>query len=392
MSFSVACTPLRPGVVGSAAVRAGTEPRQPTLPPLPARGHPLAADGRVLAGRGRGAVPRTVRRQARLFRTVLLALPRPPHRGALVDRARAGARLSGRSRDRFFDHHGMLGFGRFRWRTVTGGSRRYVGALLARLRGRAHIGLGARAIRRSGNGVELTTDDGETRRFDRAVVATHADQALTILADASPAERSALGAFRYTANETVLHTDERFLPRVRAARASWNYQVNGALEPTVTYYLNRLQRLDADEHYCFTLNRTAEIDRERVIMRTVYDHPCTRWTRCAPSRRSPRSTASGTRSTPARTSATASTRTGSPRLSAPRRTWGWSGEVGALHRHARPLAPHPGAEHLPLPDLVLRPRPRRAPAARAAPRAPLGQPAEPRHVFATGTTSTARAR
>jgi predicted NAD/FAD-binding protein len=174
---------------------------------------------------------------------------------------------------RFFDNHGMLGFGRFRWRTVTGGSRRYVDAVLARLHGRAHIGLGVRALTRTADGVELTTEDGRTRRFDRAVVATHADQALRLLADPSPAERSALGAFRYTGNETVLHTDERFLPRARAARASWNYQVNGPLRPTVTYYLNRLQRLDRDEHYCVTLNRTEEIDPERVIMRTVYDHP-----------------------------------------------------------------------------------------------------------------------
>ena len=174
---------------------------------------------------------------------------------------------------RFFENHGMLGRGRFRWRTVAGGSNRYVEALLERLPGRAHIGLGVRALRRTADGVELTTADGETRSFDRAVVATHADQALGLLADPSPAEQSALGAFRYTANETALHTDERFLPRARAARASWNYQVNGALEPTVTYYLNRLQRIEADEHFCVTLNRTQEIDPERVIMQTVYDHP-----------------------------------------------------------------------------------------------------------------------
>ena len=141
---------------------------------------------------------------------------------------------------RFFENHGMLGRGRFRWQTVAGGSSRYVEALLERLPGRAHIGLGVRALRRTADGVELTT---------------------------------ANVAFRYTANETALHTDERFLPRARAARASWNYQVNGALEPTVTYYLNRLQQLDADEHYCVTLNRLEEIDPECVIMRTVYDHP-----------------------------------------------------------------------------------------------------------------------
>ena len=174
---------------------------------------------------------------------------------------------------RFFDHHGMLGFGRFRWSTVSGGSRRYVDALLGRLRGTAHIGLGARSLRRTTDGVELTTEDGETRRFDKAVVATHADHALDLLADPSAAERGALTAFSYTANETVLHTDDRFLPRAPAARASWNYHVNGALRPTVTYYLNKLQCLDADEHYCVTLNRSDEIDPERVIMRAVYDHP-----------------------------------------------------------------------------------------------------------------------
>src|SRR5262249_38240366 len=77
---------------------------------------------------------------------------------------------------RFCAHPGVLGSGRFPWRRVTGGSRRYVEALLGRLRGRTYIGLGARALQRTASGVELTTEDGETRRFDKAVVATHADQ------------------------------------------------------------------------------------------------------------------------------------------------------------------------------------------------------------------------
>jgi predicted NAD/FAD-binding protein len=174
---------------------------------------------------------------------------------------------------RFFDHHGMLGFGRSRWRTVTGGSRRYVDALLARFPGRVHAGLGARAIRRDPDGVELTTGDGAAHRFDAIVVATHADQALSLLTDPSPDELRALGAFRYTQNEVVLHTDERLLPRTRAARASWNYDADDATRPTVTYYLNRLQRLDTDVPYCVTLNRSDAIDPSRVILRTVTDHP-----------------------------------------------------------------------------------------------------------------------
>jgi len=174
---------------------------------------------------------------------------------------------------RFFGQHGMLGFRRFSWRTVTGGSRSYVRALLERLPGPVHVGLPVREVRRGGDGVELRTADDRVRPFDCLVLATHADQALALLADPSDAERAALSAFRYTSNEAVLHTDERFLPRARAARASWNYQSNGSLRPTVTYYLNRLQRLDADEHYCVTLNRAAEVDPARVLMSTVYEHP-----------------------------------------------------------------------------------------------------------------------
>ena len=174
---------------------------------------------------------------------------------------------------RFFEHHGMLGLGRFRWRTVTGGSRGYVRALLARFPGPVHLRQGVRAVSRSGAGVEVRTEDGATARFDKVVLATHADQALRLLADPSTEERSALSAFAYTSNDAVLHTDQRFLPRTRAARASWNYQLNGSAKPTVTYYLNRLQQLDADEHYCVTLNRAAEIDPGRILMQTVYEHP-----------------------------------------------------------------------------------------------------------------------
>ena len=174
---------------------------------------------------------------------------------------------------RFFANHGMLGFGRFRWRTVRGGSHSYVARIAQVLGSRLHVGLGARAIRRGPDGVDVTTDDGDTRRFDGVVVATHADQALRLLADPSKDERHVLGAFRYTANETVLHTDSRFLPHARSARASWNYQVNGAVRPTMTYWLNRLQRLETDVDYCVTLNRTEQIDPERIVGSFVYDHP-----------------------------------------------------------------------------------------------------------------------
>lgn len=172
---------------------------------------------------------------------------------------------------RFFAHHGMLGFKRFRWRTVTGGSRTYVDAITTRLGERAHLGLGVREVWRRADGVELRTDDGELRRFDRVVIAVHADQALALLADPSPAERDALAAFEYTANDATLHTSTALLPRAAAARSSWNYRLNGDGRPTITYWLNRLQGFDSERDYCVTLN--APVPDEHVIARFRYAHP-----------------------------------------------------------------------------------------------------------------------
>ncbi len=174
---------------------------------------------------------------------------------------------------RFFDGHGMLGFGRRRWRSVTGGAGTYVRLMVESLTGSVRLGLGVRSLRRDVDGVELRTDDGEAHRFDRVVVAVHADQALRLLEDPSSEEQHVLGPWRSTANDVVLHTDERFLPRAVGARASWNYRLGAEARPTVTYYLNRLQRLESDEHWCVTLNRTAEIDPAQIVERFVDEHP-----------------------------------------------------------------------------------------------------------------------
>jgi predicted NAD/FAD-binding protein len=169
----------------------------------------------------------------------------------------------------FFDNHGMLGLtGRPRWRTVKGGSRRYVEQLVAPLRVRLETPVSA--IARHDDHV---TVDGEA--FDHVVIAAHADQALSMLADPSDREHEILGAFPYQPNEAVLHTDRALLPRRRRAWASWNYHL---LEepsglPTVTYHMNRLQSLRAEEQLCVTLNRTAAIDPAKIVTRIGYAHP-----------------------------------------------------------------------------------------------------------------------
>ncbi|HET8978002.1 MAG TPA: FAD-dependent oxidoreductase [Solirubrobacteraceae bacterium] len=176
----------------------------------------------------------------------------------------------------FFDNHGMLSFReRPRWRTVTGGSARYVAALLERFSGRLRLRTPVRSITRGADHVRVTPAGGEPETFDHVVLATHSDQALALLADASDAEHQVLSAIPYQPNEAVLHTDVRMLPRRRRAWASWNYHLldepSGA--STVTYHMNRLQSLRASSEFCVTLNRTGAIDPRRVIRTIAYAHP-----------------------------------------------------------------------------------------------------------------------
>ena len=170
----------------------------------------------------------------------------------------------------FFDNHGMLGFtDRPVWRTIQGGSRRYVEKLVASLRD-LRLNTPVREINRHDDHVTI---DGE--RFDEVVIAAHADQALGMLADPSDRELEILGAFPYQPNEAVLHTDRRLLPRRRRAWASWNYHLLDEPSglPTVTYHMNRLQDLKAREDFCVTLNRTEAVDPAKVVRKIAYAHP-----------------------------------------------------------------------------------------------------------------------
>ncbi|MEO6929729.1 MAG: FAD-dependent oxidoreductase, partial [Casimicrobiaceae bacterium] len=177
---------------------------------------------------------------------------------------------------RFFHNHGMLSVDRRpQWRTICGGSARYVERLTARFRDRIRLGTPVRTLRRVGGSVFVSTRDHHAERFDAAFVASHSDEALRMLADASGAEREVLGAIGYQRNEAVLHTDTRLLPRSRRAWAAWNYHVPEvpAQRVALTYNMNVLQSLDAPQPFLVTLNRTDAIDPRRIIKRMAYDHP-----------------------------------------------------------------------------------------------------------------------
>ena len=180
---------------------------------------------------------------------------------------------------RFLDNHGLIGFGKGKpWRTIRGGSMEYVRRMMQRLPADAvRSGEPVVEVRREANGPVVVTRSGAVDRFDAVVVATHADTALEILRDADDGERDALAMFEYTTNDVVLHTDERLLPRRRHARSSWNVDTLDCRQPgerlTMTYYMNRLQRLGTAEHYSVSVNPGDRIADESIIVARVMSHP-----------------------------------------------------------------------------------------------------------------------
>jgi len=161
------------------------------------------------------------------------------------------------------------------WRTIPGGSRRYVGALLERFPGELRLGTPVATVRRDEAGVTVVAADGHTDRFDEVVLACHADQALAMLETPTATEAELLTAFPYTANDAVLHSDPAVLPRRRRTWAAWNVhrRAERGEDVAITYNMNILQRLPAAETYCVTLNNSEGIDPDRVIQRMTYAHP-----------------------------------------------------------------------------------------------------------------------
>ncbi len=176
----------------------------------------------------------------------------------------------------FFKRHGFLTINRRpQWRTVQGGSREYVRALCAPFKDRIHTNTPVISIERQAQQVHIQTASGKTHVHDAVVIACHADTALQLLKDPSPKETSILSAFPFQANEAVLHTDTRLLPRTPLARAAWNYHLrtDDVLGCAITYDMNVLQSLHTRQHYLLSLNMTECIDENKIIGAYTYDHP-----------------------------------------------------------------------------------------------------------------------
>ncbi|MCK0169002.1 FAD-dependent oxidoreductase [Jannaschia sp. S6380] len=180
---------------------------------------------------------------------------------------------------RFFRNHALLSHtGQHDWFTVRGGSVEYVRRLQAHL-GRQSVvlrtGTPVAGIRRVPGGAEVRMTGGEWEAFDDVVLATHSDDSLALLSDATEEETALLSRVRYQSNEAVLHADESVMPRRRKVWASWNYaeQADRPDRIGLTYWMNRLQPIPAEDPIFSTLNPQHPIREALIYDRTTFRHP-----------------------------------------------------------------------------------------------------------------------
>jgi len=177
----------------------------------------------------------------------------------------------------FFENHRLIHNERPMWRTVTGGSRSYLQKLLAPLGDRLRLNAPIESVIRDESGVIVTTRGGAPERFDAIVIASHSDQALAMLGDASPVEETILDAVAYRPNRVILHRDARLMPKRRAAWSAWNYIRSSGMdvesEVCVTYWMNALQGIDPAKPLFVSLNPAIEPAAGTVFGEWSFSHP-----------------------------------------------------------------------------------------------------------------------
>ena len=178
---------------------------------------------------------------------------------------------------RFFHNHGFLGLHtQHQWWTVDGGSCQYVQRLIEPWRDRIHVGDPVVRVERGGDGIRVVTQRGERRRFDQVIFATHADEALSLLAEPTADERAVLGAFEYQRNRATVHGDTTVMPKTRRAWASWNYEIRRgehAHAPATHYWMNSLQPLGDSPPVFVSINGEERINPATVHRTMEYSHP-----------------------------------------------------------------------------------------------------------------------
>ncbi|MEL7099466.1 MAG: FAD-dependent oxidoreductase [Pseudomonadota bacterium] len=180
----------------------------------------------------------------------------------------------------FFENHALLSHaGQHQWYTVQGGSIEYVRRLeVAMLAQGVDIRLKApvQAVTRLPGGVRVKTWGADWQNFDEVIFATHSDDTLAMLHDARPEEQAVLGAVAYQPNDIVLHSDERVMPKRRKTWSSWVYTEDAASRSDridLTYWMNSLQPLPANENFFVTLNSRRNIREDLIWDQVTLRHP-----------------------------------------------------------------------------------------------------------------------
>ena len=161
------------------------------------------------------------------------------------------------------------------WRTIVGGANNYVERLLEPIKQRVRVGEPIESVERFESHVVVTPRGRAGESFDHVVFASHADQTLTMLHDATNSEAEILSAFPYQPNLAYLHSDVRQMPLRPRAWASWNYRsaASDQSRPSVTYHLNRLQNLPTSQQVFVTLNPPDQIAHDRTWQEINFHHP-----------------------------------------------------------------------------------------------------------------------
>ncbi|MDC0739435.1 FAD-dependent oxidoreductase [Cognatishimia sp. SS12] len=185
-----------------------------------------------------------------------------------------------RSLVRFFRNHALLSAsGQHQWWTVKGGSIEYVTRLARHLENSGvtlRTGAAITSVRRETHGVRVHTARAEPEHFDHIVMACHSDDALRLLADASPRETAALSDLRYQDNHIILHRDTRQMPRRKACWSSWVYKADAVDQRPaigVTYWMNRLQNIPESDPLFVSLNPVKAVDQRLIYDEKTFRHP-----------------------------------------------------------------------------------------------------------------------
>jgi len=174
---------------------------------------------------------------------------------------------------RFFTNHRFLGLtGQLQWRTVVGGSQKYRDKLTSPFKHKISVKNAAIRVRQLESSVEVEDQNGVSKNFDGVVIATHADEALSLLANPDPLQSKLLDKFKYQQNQAILHTDDTVMPKAARAWTSWNYRVDPK-GPSTIYWMNSLQGVSQKQNYFVSINDPGNIDPHKIIRTIDYKHP-----------------------------------------------------------------------------------------------------------------------